>query len=88
MTPPSGAQIIEYCARPTASVRGSRDERRGEGVAGVVALDEQLAHVRQVEQAGALADGPVLLEDARCTGRASASRRTRSAARRARGGCR
>ena len=65
MIPPSGAQIIEYCARPTASVRGSRDEGRGERVAGIVALDEQLAHVRQVEQAGALADGAVLLEDAR-----------------------
>ena len=56
MIPPSGAQIIEYWARPTASARVG-DEGGREGVAGPVALDEQLAHVRQVEQAGALPDG-------------------------------
>ena len=44
--------------------RRIRDEGEGEGVAGVRALDEQLAHVRQVEEAGPLADGAVLLEDA------------------------
>ena len=45
---------------------GSRvaDERGGEGFAGVVALDEELAHVREVEEAGPLADRPVLVEDA------------------------
>ena len=38
-------------------------ERVGERLARLRALDEQLAHVRQVEQAGPLPDRPVLLED-------------------------
>ena len=81
-----GRTIIEYWARPTASVGGFVTSASASARAGVLALDEQLAHVRQVEQPGPLADRPVLLEDARRTGPASASRRTRSAARRARGG--
>ena len=66
--PPSGAQIIEYWARPTASAGGSLTSARARARAGLRALDEELAHVRQVEQAGPLADRPVLLEDARRTG--------------------
>ena len=42
-----------------------RDERGGERRTGVRPVDEQFAHVREVEQAAALADRPVLLEDAR-----------------------
>ena len=41
------------------------DERRGERVTGVFALDVELAHVRQVEQARPLPDRPMLVEDAR-----------------------
>ena len=43
--------------------RRVRDEGGREGGAGVRTLDVELAHVRQVEQADALADGSVLLED-------------------------
>ena len=64
MMPPSGAQIMEYWARPTARVRGSLDERVGEAVARARPADPQLAHVGQVEQAGRAADLGVLLEDA------------------------
>ena len=39
------------------------DERRRERQAGFGALDEELAHVRQVEQPDPFADGPVLLDD-------------------------
>jgi hypothetical protein len=42
---------------------GVRDQGRGQRITGVVALDEQLAHVRQVEQRGALPDRLVLLQD-------------------------
>ena len=41
------------------------DERPGEGRAGLRPLDDELAHVRQVEQPGGGPDGAVLLEDAR-----------------------
>ena len=43
--------------------RGIRDEGGRQGLAGVLAHDVQLAHVRQVEQPDPLADGPVLLDD-------------------------
>ena len=49
---------------PDGEGRRVRDERVGQGVARLRAFDEQLAHVRQVEQAGPLADGAVLFEDA------------------------
>ena len=41
-----------------------RDQGAGQRVAGAGALEEQLAHVGEVEQARALAHGSVLLEDA------------------------
>ncbi len=41
-----------------------RDDGRGQRLGRLGPLDEQLAHVGQIEQAGPLADGPVLLEDA------------------------
>src|SRR4029079_15750240 len=51
-------------------VRPADSERRWVGdecacqrITGVGTLDEQLAHVRQVEQAGTFANAPVLLED-------------------------
>ena len=40
------------------------DERRGKARAGLGALDEQLTHVREIEQAGSFANRPVLIEDA------------------------
>ena len=40
-----------------------RDQRRGEGQAGLRAVDVELAHVRQVEQADSLADRPMLVDD-------------------------
>ena len=40
-----------------------RDDGSGERLAGVGPLDEQLAHVRQVEEPGAFTDGPMLLDD-------------------------
>ena len=46
----------------TIPLRHERVAERG-GCAGT--LDVELAHVREVEEAGALADGPVLLEDPR-----------------------
>ena len=45
--------------------RWGADQRRVERGRGLLALDPQLAHVRQVEQPGPLADGAVLLEDGR-----------------------
>ena len=48
---------------PDGERPGIRHDGRGERVPGPRPLDEQLAHVRQVEQAGPLADRPVLLED-------------------------
>ncbi len=40
------------------------DQRGGEAGAGAGAADPHLAHVRQIEQSGTFADGPVLVEDA------------------------
>ena len=43
---------------------GIGHQRGGQGVACLRALNEQLAHVRQVEQPGSLADCSVFVEDA------------------------
>ena len=53
---------------PDGERRRVRDDAAGEGLAGRRALHDQLAHVREVEQADPLADGPVLVEDRACTG--------------------
>ena len=70
MIPPSGAHDHRVLGAPDREGRRVGDERVGERRAGLRALDEELAHVRQVEQAGPLADRPMLLEDAARTGRA------------------
>ena len=51
MMPPSGAQMSEYCARPTARRRGSVTSARRERRRRVRAAHAQLAHVREVEEA-------------------------------------
>ena len=63
MMPPSGAQMSEYCARPTASRAGSASQGTPERSDGVAAAYPELAHVREVEEAGGPTDGVVLLDD-------------------------
>ena len=60
--PPSSSSTQEYFALPTAQRREAAGERVVEERAGVGALDEELGHVRDVEQAGGRADGVVLGE--------------------------
>ena len=48
---------------PDGERRWVRDERRREGLARLGPLDEELAHVRQVEQACRRPDGTVLRDD-------------------------
>ena len=77
MIPPSGAHDHRVVGPADGEGRRVGDERAGQGRAGLRALDEQLAHVRQVEQPGALADGAMLLEDAGVLDRHQPAARTR-----------
>ena len=65
MIPPSSAHDHAVVGSADRQPRWIADQRVGERVAGARAADPDLAHVRQVEQADPLADGPMLLEDAR-----------------------
>ena len=53
MTPPSGAQIIVYLARPGLIADASLEQRVVQCRGCAVAVDHELAHVREVEQAAA-----------------------------------
>ena len=64
MIPPSSAHDHRVLSAPDGKGRRVGDERFGERRAGLGTLHEQLAHVREVEEPGALADRAMLLEDA------------------------
>ena len=64
MIPPSGGADHRVLRPPDGERRRVAHERAGERRARLRPLDEELAHVRQVEQAGGRPDGAVLLDDA------------------------
>ncbi len=61
--PPVGRADHRVVRAPDGEGGRVGDERRRERGPGLRPLDDELAHVRQVEQAGRRADGAVLLED-------------------------
>ena len=86
--PPRSLVSSVYCAWPSARRSRSFDSTRCRKSWAPRAGDLDLAHVRDVEDAGGRADGPVLVVDARVVARACPSRRSRSSGRRAQGGSR
>ena len=68
MIPPSASSSRLYFAWSIGERREPAGERVVEEGAGAVALDEELGHVRDVEQARGGADGVVLGEVGACSG--------------------